>query len=149
MGYDYGYVINDEEAVTIRLTYKMFLQGFATHTIFLKLTEMGVCTPGNVDVWSANTVGSILTNEKYKGDALLQKYFTTDFLGHKTKKNEGEVNQYYVENGHEAIIAPWLFDYVQEKFKERLKFNSLYSGVSYYYSKFICGKCGATFGLKP
>lgn len=149
LGYDYDYAVNDEEAVTVRLIYKMFLQGFTAHTIGLRLTELGIPTPGGVEVWSQSTVRSILTNERYKGDALLQKNFTTDFLGHKTKKNEGEVNQYYVENGHEAIIAPWLFDYVQEKLKERLEFDNRYSGVSYYSSKFICGRCGATFGLKP
>lgn len=149
LGYDYDYAVNDEEVVTVRLIYKMFLQGFTAHTMGLRLTELGIPTPGGVEVWSQSTVRSILTNERYKGDALLQKNFTTDFLGHKTKKNEGEVNQYYVENGHEAIIAPWLFDYVQEKLKERLEFDNRYSGVSYYSSKFICGKCGATFGLKP
>lgn len=150
LGYDYDYAVNDEEAVTVRLIYKMFLQGFTAHTIGLKLTEMGIPTPGGVEVWSQSTVRSILTNERYKGDALLQKSFTTDFLGHKVKKNEGEVNQYYVENGHEAIIAPWLFDYVQEKLKERVDFDkSRYSGVSIYSSKFICGKCGAIYGLKP
>ncbi len=127
----------------------MFLQGFTAYTIALKLTEISILTVCGVDVWCASTVRSILTNERYKGDALLQKSFTIDFLGHKVKKNEGEVNQYYVENGHEAIIAPWIFDYVQEKLKERLDFaKSRYSGVSYYSSKFICGKCGAIYGLK-
>lgn len=149
LGYDKGYVVNDEEAATVRLIYKMFLQGFTSHTIALRLTEMGIVTPGGVEVWSGSTVRSILTNERYKGDALLQKQFTVDFLCHKVKKNEGEVNQCYVENGHEAIVAPWLFDYVQEKLKERLDFDNRYSGVNYYSSKFICGKCGATYGLKP
>ena len=55
---------------------------------------------------------SILTNEKYKGDALLQKSYTVDFLSKKMKKNEGEVPQ-YVENNHEAIIDPATFDLVQ------------------------------------
>ena len=58
-------------------------------------------------------VESILTNEKYKGDALLQKVYTTDFLSKKKKKNEGEVPQYYVEGNHEAIIPPAVFDNVQ------------------------------------
>ena len=149
LGYDYGYTVNEEEAITVRLIYKMFLQGFTSHTIALKLTEMSIPTPGGEGAWYQTTVRSILTNERYKSDALLQKSFTTDFLCHKVKKNEGEVNQYYVENGHEAIIAPWLFDYVQAKLKERLDFDNRYSGVSYYSSKFICGKCGAIFGLKP
>lgn len=53
------------------------------------------------------TVESILRNEKYKGSALLQKSFTVDFLTKKTKINEGEVPQYYVEDSHPAIIEPW------------------------------------------
>lgn len=65
------------------------------------------------------TVQSILQNEKYKEDALLQKEFTVDFLTRKLKKNEGELPQYYVEEDHEPIISPWLFDYVQKRLKER------------------------------
>lgn len=53
------------------------------------------------DKWNQSTVRSILTNEKYKGDALLQKSYTVDFLTKKTKTNEGEVPQYYVENNHD------------------------------------------------
>ena len=53
------------------------------------------------DKWNQSTVRSILTNEKYKGDALLQKSYTVDFLTKKTKTNEGEEPQYYVENNHD------------------------------------------------
>lgn len=148
LGYDKGYVVNCDEAVVVRLIYKMFLQGLTPHTIALKLTDYRIPTPGGVDTWCQTTVKSILTNEKYKGDALLQKNFTVDFLGRKVKINEGEVNQYYVENGHEAIIDPWLFDYVQEQIQRRAEFDFRYSGVSYYSSKFICGKCGAIYGIK-
>lgn len=63
--------------------------------------------------WCEATVKSILTNEKYKGDALLQKSITVDFLTKKIKANEGEVPQYYVEGDHEAIIRPEIFDGVQ------------------------------------
>lgn len=149
LGYDYGFRVNEEEAKVVKMIYKMFLQGLTPHTIALRLTDMGVTTPSGLEGWNQSTVRSILKNEKYKGAALLQKYFTTDFIGHKTKKNEGEVNQYYVENGHEAIIAPWLFDYVQGRLKARGDINSRYSGVSLYSSKFICARCGAIYGVKP
>ena len=149
LGYDKGYVINVEEAKTVKLIYKMFLQGLTPHTISAMLTEMGIPTAGGCDVWSQASVSSVLKNEKYKGDALLQKEFTIDFLSKKMKKNEGEINQYYVENGHEAIIAPWLFDYVQEVIKVRKDFISRYCGMNFYTSKFICGNCGAAYGLKP
>ncbi len=59
----------------------------------------------------------ILQNENYKGDALLQKDFTVNFLTRKMKKNEGELPQYYVKEDHEPIISPWLFDYVQKWLK--------------------------------
>lgn len=74
-------------------------------------------------------------NEKYKGDALLQKRFTVNFLTKETKANEGEVPQYYVENNHEAIISPQVFDWVQEEIKRRREGRSRYSGVSIFSSK--------------
>lgn len=60
-----------------------------------------------------------ISNEKYKGDALLQKSYTVDFLQKKTKKNEGEIPQYYVEGNHEAIIPSETFDLVQTEIQKR------------------------------
>src|SRR5690625_6974423 len=74
-----------------------------------ELTKDGILTPAKKQKWSAGTVKSILSNEKYKGDALLQKSYTVDFLSKKKKINEGEIPQYYVENNHEAIIDPAVF----------------------------------------
>lgn len=75
-----------------------------------RLTAENIPTPGGKKVWGKAVVQSILTNEKYKGDALLQKVYTTDYLSKKKKINEGEVPQYYVEGNHPAIIEPALFD---------------------------------------
>ena len=70
--------------------------------------------------WSVTTVKGILKNEKYKGDALLQKSYTVDYLTKKTKMNEGEIPQYYVEGDHmEAIIEPAIFDQVQIELERR------------------------------
>ena len=93
---------------------------------------------------------SILMNEKYKGDALLQKKFTVDFLTKKSKRNEGEVPQYYVQNDHEAIISPQVFDLVQAIIKKRqnIKGRKRYSGVSIFSSKIKCGQCGSWYGAK-
>lgn len=88
---------------------------------------------------SLTTVGSILTNEKYKGDALLQKRFTVDFLTKKLKVNEGEVPQYYVENSHPAIISAIDFDAVQDEIARRQGLGRSYSGSSIFASKLICG----------
>ena len=77
---------------------------------------------------------SILTNEKYRGDALLQKQYTTDFLQKKRKTNNGEIPQYYVEEHHEAIIPPAQFDFVQAELARREQ-NGRYSGVSIFSNK--------------
>ncbi len=147
LGYDPGFVVNQEEAVLVRRIYRMALQGYGTTTIARMLTEEKIPTPGKKTKWCNRTVRSVLENEKYKGDALLQKTFVVDFLTHKAKINRGELPKYYVKQGHEAIIAPWLFDYVQQRLKERDPVS--YNGVSMYNSKFVCGKCGAFYGPRP
>lgn len=87
-----------EEAEIVKRIYRQFLQGKSTNAIATVLTEECIPTPGKKTVWQRATVESILRNEKYKGSALLQKSFTVDFLTKKTKINEGEVPQYYVED---------------------------------------------------
>lgn len=69
--------------------------------------------------WSTTAVSAKLQNEKYKGDCLLQKEFSDSFLTKRIKKNRGELEQYYVTDGHEAIIPRELFDYCQEIYSER------------------------------
>ena len=90
---------------------------------------------------------SILTNEKYRGDALIQKEYTADFLDKTRRKNTGEIPQYYVEEHHEAIIPPDLFDFVQIEIKEREK-RGKHSGVSIFANKIKCGCCGGWYGAK-
>ena len=123
LGYDKGedgsMVLNEEEAKVVRRIYGLFLQGHSPYAIAKRLTEEGVRTPAGKEKWHSCTVKSILVNEKYKGDALLQKSYTVDFLTKKTKINEGEVPQYYVENSHEAIISPAVFDEVQHQMAVR------------------------------
>ncbi|MBO4299630.1 MAG: recombinase family protein [Clostridia bacterium] len=82
----------------------------------------------------------ILTNEKHRGDALLQKTFTVDFLTKKHKVNEGEAPRYYVKGNHEAIIPPNEFDQVQAEIARRKKIGKAYSGNSFG-SKIVCGEC--------
>ena len=85
------------------------------HRLHCKPSHQGRDThPAGKKKWAASTVESILKNEKYRGDALLQKAFTVDFLTKKQKKNEGEVPQYYVENSHPAIIDPIEWKLVQQ-----------------------------------
>lgn len=141
-------VINPEQAETVKLIFRLFLEGMTPHTIATELTGRGIKTPTGRDVWSSQTVRRILSNEKYKGDALLQKEFTVDFLQKKVKKNEGEVPQYYVEGSHEAIISPAVFDLVQEELAKRTSGDTRYSGVSIFSNKIKCADCGGWFGSK-
>ncbi len=119
------------------------------HSIAAELTRRGIKSPGGKDKWNQGTVRRMLSNEKYKGDALLQKEFTVDFLTKKLKKNEGEVPQYYVEGNHEAIISPAVFDMVQAELERRKRSTgSRYSGVSPFSNKIKCGDCGGWYGSK-
>jgi len=91
----------------------------------------------------------MLTNEKYRGDALLQKTFTTDFLTKKKKVNEGEVPQYYVEDNHPAIVSPAIFEMVQQEMSKRKNGNNgRHSGTGIFASKIKCGSCSRWFGSK-
>ena len=152
LGYDRGpdgnLVLNKDEAVIIRRIYSMFLQGMTPHGIAARLTADGIKSPGGKDKWNAGAVRSILTNEKYKGDALLQKSYTVDFLTKKKKVNEGEIPQYYVEGNHEAIIQPEVFELVQRELARRKGSTGKPSGVHIYSSKIKCGQCGSWYGSK-
>ena len=83
------------------------------HRICQELMKKGILTARGGKKWHGTTIVHMLTNEKYKGSALLQKSFTVDFLTKKKKKNEGEVPQYYVKNSHPPIIDPEEFELVQ------------------------------------
>ena len=91
----------------------MFVDGKTPSAIAKQLASQGIPSPAGKRTWQVATITSILGNEKYKGDALLQKKLTVDFLTKKRKPNEGEVPQYYVQNSHPAIIEPDEFDAVQ------------------------------------
>ena len=133
LGYDRGedgnLVINEEQAAVVRRIYEMFMQGATPYRIAKSLTEDGVPTPGGKEKWHRNVIKSILTNEKYKGDAMLQKFYTEDYLTKRVKKNNGELTRYYVEGGHEPIIPPELFDAVQAEI-ERRKMDSYFGNGS-------------------
>ena len=111
--------IVEEEAKTVREIYDLFLSGLTPAGIAKQLTANDVPTPGGGEMWRASTILSILQNEKYKGSALLQKKFTTDFLTKKQKINEGEVPQYYIENSHPAIIDPQIWELTQIEIDRR------------------------------
>ena len=137
-----------EEAEVVRTIYRMFIEGQSTNAIARHLTQQGIPTPAKKTIWQKATVESILRNEKYKGSALLQKSFTVDFLQKKTKVNEGEVPQYYVEHSHEAIIKPAEWDKVQLELARRKNSPRYTVCNSPFAGKIICGDCGEIFGSK-
>ena len=133
----------------MRLIYHMFLCGYTSNSIAQYLTSVEIPSPGGRRIWYASTIHSILMNEKYKGDALLQKSFIEDYLTKKKKKNEGEFPQYYVTAGHEAIVSPAAFDLCRVEILRRKSINhqcfSKYSVVLS--NKIKCGNCGGFLSL--
>ena len=152
LGYDRGEdgtpVVNEKEAETVRQIYGLFLDGQTPSGIAELLTKQRIPTPGGKERWAGSTVKSILTNEKYKGDALLQKTFTVDFLTKTAKVNEGEAPQFFVENSHPGIISREVFDLVQLEMKRRKGKSRHTSAKSLFSNRLVCGCCGGTFGSK-
>jgi DNA invertase Pin-like site-specific DNA recombinase len=153
MGYtkdeDGNLIIVPEEAEIIKRIYREYLEGKSLAGIGRDLEKDGILTAAGKPKWRPETIKKILNNEKYIGDALLQKTITVDFLTKKRVKNEGHLPQYYVENSHEAIIPKELFLQAQEELHRR---NNIYTGTDknkrIYSSKYalstitFCGDCG-------
>ena len=155
----------EAEADIVRTIFRRFLEGATPAMISRELNLSGIPCPSRKSLlseneaeiakarkktsrWGTSTVENILANEKYKGDALLQKTFTVDFLSKKAKTNEGEVPQYYVEKSHPAIVSPEVFDLAQQELAWRRSLNGRYSGRSCFASRVVCGDCGAFYGSK-
>ena len=140
--------IVEEEAVIIRQIYDLFLKGKTINEIAATLTKMRVPTPTGRAKWSVSTVKSILSNEKYKGEALLQKTYTVDYLTKEVRKNNGEVMSVRVHNSHDPIIEPEVFDRVQEMLAEYTKRRAKVRTKHPFAGKLICGDCGEFYGHK-
>ena len=140
--------IVESEAEIVRLIYRLYMEGKTSSAIAKHLTASGIPSPGGKQKWQVATVNSILSNEKYKGDALLQKRFTVDFLTKTIKDNEGEVPQYYVQNSHPGIIAPDEFDTVQAEIERRKQLGRPAACQSPLSTKLVCGDCGGFYGSK-
>jgi len=140
--------IVEEEAAIVREIYHLFLGGKTVREIAEHLTGRGIPTPKGKKIWSVSTIMSILQNEKYRGDALLQKTYTADFLTKTIRKNKGELPQYYIENSHPAIIDPETFALVQREIERRRPKRRQLHKNSPFNSKVICGDCGGYYGRK-
>ena len=120
-----GYRIRDgelcvvpEEAETVRTIFGLYLEGYGKNAITRRLNGMGIPAL-NGGLWNDSAIGSILRNEKYQGDLLLQKQFTVDHLGKKARPNRGELPQVFVMDDHEAIVSREAFEATQEIIRER------------------------------
>lgn len=140
--------IIEEEAAIVRDIYDWYISGKTINDIAAKLTAKGIPTPAGKAKWSVSTVRSILGNEKYKGEALLQKTYTVDYLTKEVRKNTGEVPFVRVRNSHEPIIEPDVFDRVQELLEQQAKRRSRVRTDHPFAGKIVCADCGATFGHK-
>ena len=148
--------IDPEQANTVRRIYDRFLAGDSLQQIANGLTADGIPTPMGRTVWQASVVQSILSNEKYKGDALLGKTYVEDCISKKVRVNAGERPQYYVENNHPAIIDASTFARVQEELarrasKRKVKQTGTTTEQGKYCGKYaltellICGECGTPY----
>ena len=144
-----------EEAETIRLIYDRFLAGDSLKGIAKLLEEKGIKSPTGKAEWQFSTIQSILSNERYKGDAIINKTYTTDCISKKVRVNNGERPKYYVENSHPAIIDSATFGRVQEELARRSgkrkisrkakteqgKYSSKYALTEL----LVCGECKSAY----
>lgn len=148
--------IDPEQAEIVKRIYSRFLAGDSLKTIACSLNADRVPTATGKGTWVSGTVRSILTNEKYKGDALLNKTYVTDCISKKVRMNTGERPMYYVENSHPAIIDAATYARVQEEIARRsgrsrtnpkssqrvqVKYSSKYALTDL----LICGKCRSAY----
>ena len=148
-------LVDEEKAAVIRQIAQWFLDGDSLHTIADKLAQRHIPSPKGKDTWSTVTLRSLLTNEKYKGDALLQKTYRPSLFSDRAVQNDGDLPKYYVEGVLPRIIEPEVFDRVQEELakrgakrptseKAKTPFGR-YSGKYALSTLVVCGKCGALY----
>lgn len=152
LGYDkdeFGeLVVNREEARIVRRIFSDYLAGKGVFTIAKELNDEGIPTIKG-GKWQESTILQILKNEKYKGDAHLQKYYTPDYLMHRTFKNNGEVDSYYIEGNHPPIVSHEMWEKVQEELVKRAEEKgNVEGGRDKYTNRYpltgmlFCSKCG-------
>lgn len=147
-GYDYvngKLQINPQKAEIVKQIFDWYVSGIGMNEIATRLNSQEV----REEVWRHGTIRCILTNEKYIGDTLLQKHFSTDTLPFRLVKNRGEKEQYYVKGTHDPIIEKKIFDNAQIMLAERDKPSGLSKERAPFSRKIICGNCGTTFRRKP
>ncbi len=152
MGYDYvdgEIVIVPEQAEVVRKMSELYLQGLSLGQIKAYLESHGIKTATGKGIWDTKTIQNMLKNEKYKGDTLLQKTFTEDFMTGKKSKNIGQRNKYCVKNSHPAIVSAEVFDKVLSCPPKNRTFYSYILTNSQCYSLFRSYPWGPALGPAP
>lgn len=132
------------------------MEGSTLQQIKEYLEEHQIKTATGKEIWATAVIQKILKNEKYKGDSLLQKTYTEDFITGKKGKNVGQRECYYITNSHSAIISAEVFDKVQEEMSRRARLirkedgtvefsTSKYNGKYFLGNLLVCGDCGASY----
>lgn len=160
LGYDIDengkLAVNPKQAKVVERLYREFMAGKTVGYIARIFTKEKVKNwEGKVN-WHASTLQSMLENEKYKGDAILQKGYTADFLTKRRAKNEGQLQSFYIEDDHEAIIDPDTWNCVQQELERRKNFMEEHDLKAYgnnteknpFACKIICGDCGKAYTRK-
>lgn len=143
---NHNLVIVPEEAVTVKRVFRDFIEGYSYSEIARRLNRDGIKS-GRGGKWGSSTVKNMLTNEKYKGDVLMQKTVTVDMLTHKRKKNEGEESMYLKKFNHEPIIPRKVFDLVQDEIARRDNYKKKHGRIPPASSKYAlsglvyCARC--------
>ena len=160
LGYEKGSdgrpVIVPEQAEIVRFIYDRYLAGDTTREIKAALEAQGAPTVSGKGVWMASHIRSILTNEKYCGDVLLQKTFIQDCISKKVIPNTGQLPKYLIQNHHEGIVSRETFDAVQLEMARRnakvgATRKSTPTGRGKYSGKYVlsnllfCGECGTAY----
>lgn len=144
-----GLEIVEAEAEIIRLIFQRYLNGRSMEDIAKEITRYGIPTRDKTPYWQTTSIQYVLHNEKYAGDSLAQKTYTTRTLPHRKKRNQGEYDQYFVPGSHPAIIDRELFDRAQALLKQKGAVIHPKSGVTYPWTgTVICGQCGSIFKRK-
>lgn len=141
--------VNYEEAEIVRYIFERYCQGVGCTTIAKELTTMKYRTPTGKKKWHESTIRGILKNEKYKGDVLQGKTYTTDPISHRRVVNMGEENMYYMQEHHEPIISERMFNQAQKILQKRGGVRGTgrrkgnFSRKYPFSSRLYCGFCGS------
>ena len=141
-------VENEDEASVIRRIFNLYLSGHGKQAIANILNEEGIPHKRGTANWVFYNISYILNNERYMGDALLQKSYTTDTLPYRKKLNHGEYPKYYVENSNPPIISRETYEAAQQLQKSKTYKPNIYRVESSLHGKLRCPDCGHTFRIQ-